>query len=244
MMRNYDKELIDTGDHKYAYDFDIDVMHPYYMRSMKMFLKSGASLEMGSYKGQFTKLLKRNVDELDCIEASSDAVEHCKADPELKEVKFYNDVFEKVSLPKKYKNVIITHVLEHLDDRVAVMKKVRNEWLEDNGRFIIIVPNANAPSRQLAVRMGLLSHNATITKSEAQHGHRITYSFDTLERDAKQAGLKIVAKKGIFFKALANFQWDKILKTDIVDDAYLDACYELGEIYPDLCSSICLVCEK
>jgi hypothetical protein len=31
------------------------------------------------------------------------------------------------SLPKKYKNIIITHVLEHLDDRVAVMKKVRNE---------------------------------------------------------------------------------------------------------------------
>ena len=55
-MRNYNDELIDTADHKYAYDFDVDVMHPYYMRAMKTFLKSGVSLEMGSYKGQFTKI--------------------------------------------------------------------------------------------------------------------------------------------------------------------------------------------
>ena len=156
----------------------------------------------------------------------------------------YNDTFEIAKLPHKFKNIIITHTLEHLDDPVGVMRKVRDEWLDDDGRFIVICPNANAPSRQIAVRMGILSHNATITDSERDHGHRITYSFDTLERDAKSAGLKIIGKKGIFFKALANFQWDKILKTDIVDNAYLDACYELGEVYPDLCSSICLICEK
>jgi 2-polyprenyl-3-methyl-5-hydroxy-6-metoxy-1,4-benzoquinol methylase len=243
-MRDYNKELVDTEDHLYAYDFDYDVMHPYYIRAMAPFLKSGKSLEMGSFEGHFTKLLRKQVDELECVEASSNAVAVCKSDPQLQDLKFYNDVFEKVSLPYKYKNIVLTHVLEHLDDRVGVMKRVRDEWLDDHGRFVIIVPNANAPSRQLAVRMGLLTHNATITKSEAEHGHRITYSFDTLEREAKEAGLKIVAKKGIFFKALANFQWDKILKTDIVDQAYLDACYELGEVYPDLCSSICLICEK
>lgn len=243
-MRDYNKELVDTEDHLYAYDFDYDVMHPYYIRAMGPFLKSGKSLEMGSFEGHFTKLLRKQVDELECVEASSNAVAVCKSDPQLQDLKFYNDVFEKVSLPYKYKNIVLTHVLEHLDDRVGVMKRVRDEWLDDDGRFMIIVPNANAPSRQLAVRMGLLTHNATITQSEAEHGHRITYSFDTLEREAKEAGLKIVAKKGIFFKALANFQWDKILKTDIVDQAYLDACYELGEVYPDLCSSICLICEK
>ena len=244
MIRNYNNELIDTVDHKYAYDFDLDVMHPYFLRATKTFFKSGISLEMGSYKGNFTKLLRKNVDALECVEASLDAVEHCNSDPDLKGIKFYNDVFENLRLPHKYKNIIITHVLEHLDDRVAIMKKVRDEWLDDGGLFFIIVPNANAPSRQLAVRMGLLSHNATITNAEAQHGHKITYSFDTLERDAKLAGLKIIHKKGIFFKALANFQWDKILKTDIIDKSYLDACYELGEVYPDLCSSICLICEK
>jgi len=91
--------------------------------------------------------------------------------------------------------------------------------------------------------MGLISHNAEVTPAEAQHGHRITYSLDTLERDATQAGLHILHRTGIFFKALANFQWDRLLKTDIITPEYLDGCYALGQRYPDLCSSICLICE-
>ncbi|CAO4149460.1 hypothetical protein PKCBPO_02931 [Methylorubrum thiocyanatum] len=35
-----------------------------------------------------------------------------------------------------------------------------------------------------------------------------------------------------------------LLKTDIVSPAYLDGCYALGQLYPDLCASIYLVCER
>ena len=49
-------------------------------------------------------------------------------------------------------------------------------------------------------------------------------------------------RSGIFFKALANFQWDRLLTTDIISQAYLDGCYEVGHVYPDLCarSSCCV----
>ena len=100
------------------------------------------------------------------------------------------------------------------------------------------------PSRQIAVKMGLISHNTAVTPAEAAHGHRCTYSFDTLERDAVSAGLTVVHRSGIFFKALANFQWDSILKTDIISKEYLEGCYKLGQQYPDLCASIFLVCGK
>jgi hypothetical protein len=40
----------------------------------------------------------------------------------------------------------------------------------------------------------------------------------------------------------ANFQWDKLLNTDIISAEYLEGCYQLGQIYPDICSSI--FCEK
>jgi len=92
--------------------------------------------------------------------------------------------------------------------------------------------------------MGLISHNSAVTPAEKEHGHYITYSLDTLERDAVAAGLKVTHRSGIFFKALANFQWDRLLQTDIISRGYLDGCYELGQLYPDLCSSIILVCEK
>ena len=60
----------------------------------------------------------------------------------------------------------------------------------------------------------------------------------------RAAGLKVVHRSGIFFKALANFQWDRLLATDIISPEYLEGCYRLGHVYPDLCSSILLVCEK
>jgi len=140
--------------------------------------------------------------------------------------------------------IIFTHVLEHLDNPVAILKRINDEWLSERGRLFIVCPNANAPSRQIAVKMGLISHNSAVTPAEKEHGHRITYSLDTLERDAVAAGLNVVHRSGIFFKALANFQWDKLLLTDIISKEYLDGCYKLGQQYPDLCSSIFLLCEK
>ena len=92
--------------------------------------------------------------------------------------------------------------------------------------------------------MGLIAHNAAVTPAEAEHGHRRTYSLDTLERDAVAAGLEVVHRSGVFFKALANFQFDRLLETDIISEGYLDGCYALGHVYPDLCSSIFLLCER
>ena len=140
--------------------------------------------------------------------------------------------------------MVLTHVLEHIDDRVGLLRRINDEWLADDGRLLLVCPNANAASRQIAVHMGLIEHNAAITPAEAAHGHTITYSLDTLERDAVAGGLRVVHRSGIFFKALANFQWDQVIPAGIVDDAYLDGCYQLGQRYPDLCSSIFLVCER
>ena len=92
--------------------------------------------------------------------------------------------------------------------------------------------------------MGLITHNSAVTQSEAEHGHRRTYALDTLERDVVAAGLKVVHRSGIFFKALANFQWDRLLQTDIISKEYLEGCFMLGQQYPDLCSSIFLLCEN
>lgn len=244
--RNYNVELDDSSNaenEKYAYSFDFDVMHPYMIRSFEPFFKSGSLLELGSYQGQFTRHFLDRFDDITCVEASGEAI--AEARRKLGDrVQFVHSMFETVSLPRRYDNIVLTHVLEHLDDPVRVLKRVNDEWLAAGGRFFLVCPNANAPSRQIAVKMGLISHNAAVTPTEAEHGHRCTYSLDTLERDAVAAGLTVVYRSGIFFKALANFQWDRLLQTDIISKEYLDGCYKLGQKYPDLCSSIFLMCER
>lgn len=242
--RDYNAEIADTQDHKYAYGFDFDVMHPYMVRSFAPFFRPGSMLELGSFKGDFTRRLLPHFPDLTCVEASSVALDEARQRLGNSTVQFVNARFEEVTLPRQYDNIVLTHVLEHLDDPIAVLRRINREWLAPGGRFFLVCPNANAPSRQIAVKMGLISHNAAVTPAEAEHGHRCTYSLDTLERDAVAAGLQVVHRSGIFFKALANFQWDRLLQTDIISPAYLDGCYQLGQQYPDLCSSIFLLCER
>lgn len=241
--RNYEAELKDNEDRKYSYNFDFEVMHPFMIRSFQPFFLPGNALELGCHEGNFTKRLRRYFEDLTCVEAVDQALAVAKNSLD-KDVKFISGLFESVNLQKRYDNIILTHVLEHLDNPVDVLKRINDEWLTDPGRLFLVCPNANAPSRQIAVKMGLISHNSAVTPAEEKHGHHITYSLDTLERDARAAGLNVVYRTGIFFKALANFQWDRLLDTDIISPEYLEGCYQLGHQYPDLCSSIFLMCER
>lgn len=241
--RDFDQETKDALGHKYAYSFDFDVMHPFMLRSFEPFFQPGAALELGSFRGDFTRRLAERFTDITCVEASGEAVEAARAALGDR-ARMVEGTFDSVSLGRTFDNVILTHVLEHLDDPVGVLSRVNREWLSPGGRLFLVCPNANAASRQIAVHMGLISHHAAVTPAEKAHGHRITYSLDTLERDARAAGLRVVHRSGIFFKAMANFQWDRLLATDIISKEYLEGCYRLGHLYPDLCSSIFLVCEQ
>ncbi|MCI9173909.1 MAG: class I SAM-dependent methyltransferase [Lachnospiraceae bacterium] len=245
MDRNYNLECKDQNDHKYAYSFDLDVMHPYMIKAFQPFFRQGNALELGCYQGAFTERIAGMFDEVTCVEASSDAVriarERLKG---IANVRFVTSVFEKAKLDQEYENIFLTHVLEHIDNRVGLLQKIGQEWLTETGRLFVACPNANAPSRQIAVKMGIISSNAAVTEAERLHGHTITYSLDTLEGELQKAGLHVIHKSGIFFKALANFQWDRLLGTDIISKEYLDGCYSLGQQYPELCSSIYCVCTK
>lgn len=241
--RDYNLELVDLAGSKYAYSFDFDVMHPLMLRSFLPFFRPGNCLELGSFKGDFTRRLLPYFDDITCVEASDHALDSARQQLGDK-VKFVNSRFETARLPSTYNNIVLTHVLEHVDDPVAILARINHEWLSPDGRLFLVCPNANAPSRQIAVLMGLITHNAAVTPGETVHGHHLTYSLDTLERDAVAAGLQVISRSGIFFKALANFQWDQLLKTDIISKEYLEGCYKLGQRYPDLCSSIFLLCER
>ena len=104
--RDYNQELKDTADHKYAYNFDIDIMHPFMLRSFKPYFQNDNVLELGSHKGEFTKRLIPYFNNITCVEASDNAIKEAKNQLTDKVI-FYNDIFEKVSLPKLYDNIII-----------------------------------------------------------------------------------------------------------------------------------------
>ena len=158
-QRDYNAEIKDNDARRYAYGFDLDVMHPYMIKSFEPFFRQGSLLELGSFQGDFTRRFLPYFSDVTCVEASDAALFEAK-EKLGDRVTFVHSLFETATLPKRYENIVLTHVLEHIDDPVRVLRRINDEWLADGGRFFLVCPNANAPSRQIAVKMGLITHNA------------------------------------------------------------------------------------
>ena len=238
--RDYEREHRD-GSSKYSYDFDT-VLRGYMMRAIDPFLRPGRALELGCYKGDVTELLAQRYENLTVVEASAELVAEARRRVGGN-VAFVHSLFETAVLDGSFDAIFLMHTLEHLDDAQLVLRRIRG-WMSGGGRLFVVVPNANAPSRQIAVQMGLIPHNSAITDAERAHGHRKTYTLDTLEREVLDAELAVVHRGGVFFKPLANYQFDKLLGGDVITPDYLEGCYRLGMHYPDLCASVFVVCEK
>ena len=239
--RDYDREAGQFGDRKYNYDFDARV-RSYMMKAFQPFLPEGRALELGCYLGDSTEWLADRYADLTVIEAAPSLVAAARQRFGDR-ARFFCATFEQIALPETFDAIFLINTLEHLDDPVAVLAKIR-QWLTPTGRLFLLVPNAQAPSRQIAVKMGLITHNAAVTEAEAKNGHRSTFSFDTLERTVREAGLTAVHRGGLIFKALANYQFDQALAAGIISDAYVEGCYQLGMQYPELCASIYLICGR
>jgi 2-polyprenyl-3-methyl-5-hydroxy-6-metoxy-1,4-benzoquinol methylase len=238
--RDFNREFQD-GARRYEYDFD-GVVRRYLMKSLAPHFHAGKALELGCFTGDMTELISAVYPDLTVVEASSELV--AAAGRRLGgRAKFVTATFETAELDARYDAVFLVHTLEHVDDAVLVLRRIRG-WLSDTGRVFVVVPNAHAPSRQIAVHMGLVAFPEAVTDAEREHGHRRTYNLETLERDVRAAGLSVVDRSGVFFKALANYQFDRLMGGDVISQAYLDGCYELGKRYPDLCASIYLVCGR
>ena len=238
--RDYDREFQDNQERRYSYDFD-HIVRAHLLRRLAPLLKTdGATLELGAYKGDMTEQLLEYFDQIDVIEASPVLADEVRARFPGR-VDVTTGLFEDVTPARRYQNVFLVHTLEHLDDPVAVLARIAT-WLDADGLLFVAVPNANALSRQIAVHMGLVAHNSAITPGEFEHGHRRTYSLDTLLGDVRAAGLEIADFGGVIVKPLANFQFDRALREGIVSNEYVEGCDRLAVVYPDLASSIFVTC--
>ena len=240
-MRDHNSEYRDNASRQYAFDFDY-IVRRYMIRALSPFFSSGKALELGCFEGETTKLYAERFSDLTVIEAADTLIEVARQKVPAS-VHFIHATIEEAELDPVFDSIFLVHTLEHLDNPIEALSRIRG-WLSPRGRLFVVVPNADAASRQIAVKMGLIETNNAVTAGELAHGHRCTYSLDTLERDVRQAGLGIESRGGVFFKPFANFQFDLLLKHKVIDQAYLDGCYALGMQYPELTASIYLVCNR
>ena len=240
--RNYNEEFADNDERQYAYNFDWTI-RDFLLRRVSTYLaQDSATLEVGAYMGDMTSQILQLFSKLTVLEGSAALCEHLNKRFGT-EVSLIQNTIEDVEVSEKFQNIFLVHTLEHLEDPVAALKKI-GSWLTNNGRMVVAVPNAEALSRQIAVRMGLIESNRAVTSGEYEHGHRRTYCMDELLSDVRQSGLKVVESGGVIVKPLSNSQFDKALEEGIISNEYVKGCDQLAREFPNLSASIFVVLQR
>ena len=211
-------------------------------RTFAPFVRGGRGLELGCSDGYMTEMLASRMDELEVVDGSEKFLAEARK-RNLKNVKFMFSLFEEYTTEQKYDYVFASYILEHVLDPVAVMQMARSV-LKPDGVLCIVVPNARALSRQLALHMNMLKGLKDLTENDHNHGHRRVYDRVELNRHIAEAGFENVSQGGIMMKILADFQMDQLLAGGLLKEAHLDGLYRLGLEYPDLCGSLFSICRS
>ncbi|HEY6435174.1 MAG TPA: class I SAM-dependent methyltransferase [Ignavibacteriaceae bacterium] len=203
-------------------------------RSIQPFFQGKTALEIGPAIGIMTEMLRRDFEKLFIIDGSEKL---------LKTIPDYNNVVKVASMIEdyypdmKFDTIIMSHVLEHIENPVLVLKNIR-EWLSDNGVFIVGVPNAKSIHRLVACKMGLLDSIYTLNERDIELGHYRVYDMKMLKEHVIEAGFKVIDEIGVFLKPLSYQQ----IEDDWSDDM-IEGFYEVGKSMPDHCAEIFLFCK-
>jgi 2-polyprenyl-3-methyl-5-hydroxy-6-metoxy-1,4-benzoquinol methylase len=139
-------------DSWYAHGCNAASIH-YRARVFARFFGGGSCLELGPAEGLMTGHLMKHFADLTCVEGAPDFCDILqKRYPRLQVV---NALFENFEPSRRFDNIILGHVLEHVSNPVALLERVRI-WLSANGKVFASVPNARSVHRQMGVLMGLL----------------------------------------------------------------------------------------
>lgn len=217
-------------------------MRDYMMRTFAPFFRDGKCLQVGCAHGDQTTLLLERYPDLTVVEGAREFIDYTRARVGDR-VRFVEGLVEDFETADRYEAIFFSHVLEHVNDAIECLTKL-GSLLTATGRLYVVVPNAEAASRRIAVKMGALTHLEELSPGDIAAGHRRCYRLDTLCRDTLAAGLKVSESGGIFFKPLANFQFDQLMGGPLISDAFMEGCYLLGKEHPSMTASIYVIAER
>lgn len=239
-----EREFLDKVYHTYTVDHSAQTMamRRLIIRTFAPYVKGGRGLELGCSDGFMTEMIAAQVEHLDVVDGSEKFLAEARK-RNLPNVGFRFALFEEFTAAEKYDCVFASYILEHVLDPVAVMKMARTV-LKPGGLLFVLVPNARALSRQLALHMNLLKGLKELTPNDHNHGHRRVYDRVDLNRDITAAGFENVSQGGVMLKILADFQMDRLIDDGMLKDEQLEGLYRLGLEYPDLCGSLFSVCRS
>lgn len=233
-MAKFSKEKLENVAEKSLYTtFTNSMTIEYSFEVFNRYLKPGSILELGPAEGLMTNYLKELDPNLTVIEGSDVFSEQLAA--KFPEITIINSLFEDTQLDKQFDNIVLGHVLEHVEDPLVLLNHIK-PWLKEDGIVLCAVPNARSLHRQAAVEIGYINNIFEMSEKDIHHGHMRIYTPETLQQDFLKANYKIANRGGYWLKPLT----DKQLET-VLDKEMLRGFMKLGEFYPDIAGEIYIV---
>lgn len=144
----------------------------------------------------------------------------------IRNVRLIHSSIENFNNPEKFDSIILSHVLEHLEELYPILRKLRS-FLTINGNLCIIVPNKNALFRSEMAFKDL--------------AHRWVFDDESLSFILKRAGFKIkriIGATHIPFSSRMTKRFSNLTLTKVVTKA----CLYLGRILPSKNYSLWYIC--
>ena len=209
----------------------------YCFQIVSRYLEGETLLELGPAEGVMTELLATTGLTLTLVEGSQRLAEDLQR--RFPEARVENKLFEEFQPSGTFHNILLGHVLEHVEDPVGLIRRA-GEWLDpDRGCIFAAVPNARSIHRQAAVLMDLLPSEDALNMSDIRHGHRRVFTPRTLRDVFDQAGLVIEVFGGYWLKPLANRQIEESWTPQMIA-----SFMALGERYPNIAGEIYIVASR
>ncbi len=244
-----------TEEKKIAYElndlvhtYNIDNIYDQYKRyefleklSPYLDLTNSKILEFGPASGQFTAILAKHSKEVVAVDGAGDFIEIAKQQVRgAQNVRFYESYFERFDLDERFDCLIMHHILEHIEQPASLLAHIRR-FMDDTSILAISVPNAQALSRRLAVKMGLLGSVYDLTENDRHHGHYRVYDWKSLESDVVQCGFRVVGKHGLSFKLLSDKQNVAMIEAGIIGEQQIRGLWQIGDELAEHCGAIMMV---
>ena len=224
-----------------ANEFDRKVGEHQFKKAILDF-KGKSVLDVGCGEGYFTRRLHEYFERVVGIDADAEQI----LKTPLTENTGYFPAKAEEFKDEPFDTILMMDILEHVDYPAKVLENMKR-LLTPEGRIIIHVPNAFSFNRLLGVAMGIILDCHWVSRDEeVRFGHKRVYDPDTLEREVRAAGLKIVKTGGILFKPLTNVQMQQFVegKTNEWVENFLEGSVTVGNHFPRYCSKIFVVATR
>lgn len=213
-------------------NFD-DILMQYKYRAVFPYIEKMNLIDIGCGTGHFIHMLGKDFPSENFYGMDQD----CKAVRTARKYvrgSFYCMEFEQSNYDSDWGTLTSFNVLEHVENEDVFLSRCHAS-LEQGGRLILTVPNAEGLHKRIGDTMGI-SKPYKLTYADLEKGHKRVYDMAILETAVRRHGFEIIAIKGIFLKPFSSEMMMQFYSPEL-----FDALYVVGKELSEYCSSILVV---